>query len=103
MARPKRRSSSSSSARCRPAADFSLPPDWSKRSIIWKTCASREAEIEWLRSTGRFGKNLLDYLADFRFTGDVDAMPEGTVFFADEPILRVTAPIAAGAIRRNRA
>ena len=52
-----------------------------------------EAEIEWLRSTGRFGKNLLDYLADFRFSGDVHAMPEGTVFFAGEPILRVTAPL----------
>ena len=51
------------------------------------------AEIEWLRSTGRFGKNLLDYLADFRFSGDVHAMPEGTVFFAGEPILRVTAPL----------
>ena len=52
-----------------------------------------EAEIEWLRGTGRFGKNLLDYLADFRFSGDVHAMPEGTVFFAGEPILRVTAPL----------
>jgi nicotinate phosphoribosyltransferase len=52
-----------------------------------------EAEIEWLRSTGRFGKNLLDYLTDFRFSGDVHAMPEGTVFFAGEPILRVTAPL----------
>jgi nicotinate phosphoribosyltransferase len=52
-----------------------------------------EAEIEWLRSTGRFGQNLLDYLADFRFSGDVHAMPEGTVFFAGEPILRVTAPL----------
>jgi nicotinate phosphoribosyltransferase len=51
------------------------------------------AEIEWLRSTGRFGKNLLDYLAAFRFTGDVHAMPEGTVFFANEPILRITAPL----------
>jgi len=50
-------------------------------------------EIEWLRSTGRFGNNLLDYLAAFRFTGDVHAMPEGTVFFANEPTLRVTAPI----------
>ncbi len=50
-------------------------------------------EIEWLKSTGRFGKNLLDYLAEFRFTGDVHAMPEGTVFFANEPILRVTAPL----------
>ena len=51
------------------------------------------AEIEWLRGTGRFGKNLLDYLAAFRFTGDVHAMPEGTVLFANEPILRVTAPL----------
>jgi len=51
------------------------------------------AEIAWLESTGRFGKNLLDYLRDFRFTGDVHAMPEGTAFFANEPILRVTAPL----------
>ena len=51
------------------------------------------ADIAWLESTGRFGKKLLDYLAAFRFTGDVHAMPEGTVFFANEPILRVTAPL----------
>ena len=51
------------------------------------------AEIAWLESTGRFGRNLLDYLGDFRFTGDVHAMPEGTAFFANEPILRVTAPL----------
>jgi nicotinate phosphoribosyltransferase len=51
------------------------------------------AEIEWLKSTGRFRTNLLDYLATFRFSGDVHAMAEGTVFFADEPILRVIAPL----------
>jgi nicotinate phosphoribosyltransferase len=51
------------------------------------------AEIAWLKGTGRFGPNLLDYLRDFRFTGDVHAMPEGTVFFANEPILRLTAPL----------
>jgi nicotinate phosphoribosyltransferase len=51
------------------------------------------AEIEWLRSTDRFSKRLLDYLAEFRFSGDVHAMPEGTVFFAGEPIVRVTAPL----------
>ena len=39
------------------------------------------AEIDWLRSTGRFRDNLLDYLAGFRFTGDVHAIPEGTVCF----------------------
>src|ERR1700722_19119595 len=45
------------------------------------------AEIEWLKSTGRFKKNLLDYLAEFRFSGDVHAIPEGTAIFASEPVL----------------
>ena len=47
-------------------------------------------DLEWLASS-RFGTRLLDYLAGLRFTGDVHAMPEGTVFFPGEPILRVTA------------
>ena len=50
-------------------------------------------EIEWLKSTGRFSARTLDYLAQLRFTGDVHALPEGTIFFANEPILRVTAPL----------
>jgi nicotinate phosphoribosyltransferase len=50
-------------------------------------------DIAWLKSSGRFGKNLLDYLAAFRFTGDTHAIAEGTVFFANEPILRITAPL----------
>ena len=58
-------------------------------------------ELDWLRASGRFDERFLDYAAAFRFTGDVDAMPEGTVFFADEPILRVTAPDRRGAARRD--
>lgn len=58
-----------------------------------ETLQFSESEIEWLRSTGRFRPNLIDYLSSFRFSGDVHAMPEGTVFFANEPILRVTAPL----------
>jgi len=50
-------------------------------------------EIDWLKGTKRFGARTLDYLADLRFTGDVHAMREGTIFFANEPILRVTAPL----------
>jgi nicotinate phosphoribosyltransferase len=50
-------------------------------------------ELDWLASTRRFGRELIDYLATLRFAGDVHAMPEGTVFFANEPILRVTAPL----------
>ena len=60
------------------------------------------SEIEWLSQTGRFRQNLLDYLAAFRFTGDVHAMPEGTVFFADEPILRVTAPLPEAQLVETR-
>jgi len=50
-------------------------------------------DIDWLALNEQFSRKLLDYLASFRFTGDVDAMAEGAVFFADEPILRVTAPL----------
>jgi nicotinate phosphoribosyltransferase len=60
------------------------------------------ADIAWLKSTGRFSKRLIDYLADLRFTGDVHAMPEGTVFFANEPILRVTAPLPQAQLAESR-
>ena len=60
------------------------------------------SEIEWLSRTGRFRQNLLDYLAAFRFTGDVHAMPEGTVFFGNEPILRVTAPLPQAQLVETR-
>jgi nicotinate phosphoribosyltransferase len=59
-------------------------------------------ELDWLAATGRFGKNLLDYLAGLRFTGDIHAMPEGTVFFADEPILRVTAALPEAQLIETR-
>src|ERR687887_2334328 len=53
----------------------------------------RDRELAYLRSLEMFDEDFLDYLADFRFTGDVDAIPEGTVTFANEPLLRVTAPL----------
>ncbi len=52
-----------------------------------------EQELSWLAGREQFSAEFLAYLADFRFTGDVDAMPEGTVFFPHEPILRITAPL----------
>jgi nicotinate phosphoribosyltransferase len=61
-----------------------------------------EAELCWLKRSGRFKSNLLDYLADFRFRGDVHAMPEGTVFYPDEPIVRVTAPMPAAQLIEPR-
>jgi len=50
-------------------------------------------EIDWLRGTKKFSARTLDYLANLRFTGDVHALPEGTIFFANDPIVRVTAPL----------
>jgi nicotinate phosphoribosyltransferase len=50
-------------------------------------------EIDWLARQRRWSPQLLEHLAGMRFDGDVDAMPEGTIFFADEPILRVRASL----------
>lgn len=51
------------------------------------------AEIDWLRTLGRFDQAFLEHLRDFRFGGDVFAMREGTVCFANEPLLRVEASL----------
>jgi nicotinate phosphoribosyltransferase len=61
-----------------------------------------EAELAWLEASGRFKRDLLDDLARWRFTGDVHAMPEGTVFFPDEPILRVVAPLPEAQLIESR-
>ena len=51
------------------------------------------AELDWVANSGRFSRSFIDYLERFRFAGDVRAMPEGTVFFTNEPIVRITAPL----------
>jgi nicotinate phosphoribosyltransferase len=58
--------------------------------------------IAWLRSTRRFADGFLEWLADLRFGGDVHAMPEGTIFFANEPILRIAAPLPQAQIVESR-
>jgi nicotinate phosphoribosyltransferase len=52
-----------------------------------------EDDLAYLESTGLFRTPFLDYLKDLRFTGEVYALPEGSIFFKDEPILEVSAPI----------
>lgn len=59
-------------------------------------------ELAWLDQSGRFTPALLRYLETLRFTGDVDAMPEGTIFFPHEPILRVVAPLAQAQLVESR-
>jgi nicotinate phosphoribosyltransferase len=50
-------------------------------------------ELAFLRNTGLFSSDFLSFLKKFRFSGSVFAMPEGSIFFANEPILEVTAPL----------
>ena len=57
-------------------------------------------ELAWLAP--RFGSSLIEYLEQFRFNGDVHAMPEGAIFFPDEPILRVTAPLPQAQLIESR-
>jgi nicotinate phosphoribosyltransferase len=87
----------------------SLPPE---RTYL--VACGLEAAIEYLESL-RFTKEdiaflrrqsafrtvsgaFFDYLRDFRFTGDVNAVREGTVIFAEEPVLQITAPIVEAQI-----
>jgi len=64
-------------------------------------CFSPE-DIDWIARSGRFDKAFLEYLGLLRFTGNVHAMPEGTVFFANEPILRITAPLPQAQLLETR-
>ena len=76
-----------------PRRGFLLAAGLAQALDFLETFRFSDADISWLTSTGRFSQKLLDCLRQFRFSGDVHAMAEGTVFFAGEPILRVTAPL----------
>lgn len=57
-------------------------------------------ELDWLAT--RFPPHVIRYLEQFRFAGDVYAMPEGTLFFPNEPILRITAPLPQAQLVESR-
>ena len=59
-----------------------------------------EEDITYLRSLGIFEEDFLEYLSSFKFTGDIYAIPEGTVIFPREPMVKVIAPIMEFGLRR---
>ncbi len=52
-----------------------------------------DEDIDYLRSTGTFDEDFLGYLRNFHFSGDIYAIPEGTVVFPREPLVKIIAPI----------
>ena len=52
-----------------------------------------DEDINYLRTLGLFGDDFLSYLSDFKFTGDIYAIPEGSVIFPKEPIMKSLTPI----------
>lgn len=52
-----------------------------------------DSDLLFLRDSGFFTDDFINLLKDFHFTGTIRAMPEGTIFFSDEPVMEVTAPI----------
>lgn len=80
----------------RPRSDITYTVTAGLESVIQyinHLCFSEE-DIAYLRSLKLFDEDFLAYLESLRFTGDIYAMPEGTVAFPFEPLLRVRAPIA---------
>ncbi len=57
-----------------------------------------DEDIKYLLDGGLITKNFVKYLKQLRFTGDVYAMPEGTILFPGEPIIRITAPLIQAAL-----
>lgn len=87
-----------------------LPPGWGfllaaglEQALDYLECLRFSAEdLDWLASTGRFTPEFLGSLADLRFTGEVHAVAEGMVVFANEPLLRVVAPLREAQLVETR-
>lgn len=58
-----------------------------------KNLKFEEEDIIYLKSLNKFSNNFLNYLRSFKFSGDIWAIPEGTVVFPNEPLITVRAPI----------
>lgn len=76
-----------------PGRDFLISAGLEQVLAYLETMRFTEPDLEWMAEAGHFSREFVDSLKGFRFTGEITAMPEGTIFFAEEPVLRVTAPL----------
>jgi len=75
-----------------PSRSFLLAAGLGPLLQVLENLCFTEEDLAYLESLQLFKTSFLDYLREFRFTGEVWALPEGTVFFAQEPLLEITAP-----------
>jgi nicotinate phosphoribosyltransferase len=67
-----------------------------------ETLRFSDSDLAWLEATRRFSPALLERLQRFKFSGQVYALPEGTVFFANQPLVRVEAPLPQAQLIESR-
>jgi len=87
-----------------------LPPGWSflvaaglEQAVDFlEQLRFHAPDLDWLAASGRFSSKLIERLGHLRFTGDVEALPEGSCCFPDEPIVRVTAPLPEAQLVESR-
>ena len=85
-----------------PQRNFLVAAGLEQALIFLENLRFTSEELEWVSGYGTFRPAFVQYLENLRFTGDVHAMPEGTVFFPNEPIFRVTAPLPQAQLVESR-
>jgi nicotinate phosphoribosyltransferase len=85
-----------------PQRNFLLAAGLEQLLDFLETVRFSECELSWLGANGHADDELIEYLRDFHFSGDVYAVPEGTVVFANEPIVRVVAPLPQAQLVESR-
>jgi nicotinate phosphoribosyltransferase len=85
-----------------PGRNFLVAAGLEQALEFLETLAFDDAEIAWLRDHAGLPTRTVEALAGLRFTGSVHAIPEGTVCFAQQPLLRVTAPLPQAQLVESR-
>jgi nicotinate phosphoribosyltransferase len=85
-----------------PQRNFLVAAGLEQALIFLENLRFTSDELGWLSAYGAFRPAFVQYLENLRFTGDVHAMREGTTFFPNEPILRVTAPLPQAQLVESR-